>query len=764
MVIQQLRRLATGVVPVAALFILLLVSLYLMSAATQNSKEFGRLYFGLLLINILGLVTLVTLIAINLARLVRQYRHQVTGSRLTVRLVIMFVLLALAPVSVVYYFSIEFIQRGIDSWFDVRLEKTLSDALELSRTSLDARKLDLLKQTEQLAKEVALVSNEQSAALLNDLRSRIDAYELTLVNGNSHIISSSSADPAVIVPNIPGETIMRQLKQGLSYVAIEPVRRNALYVRVVVVIPATDPLVELRILQSLYPVSDRINILAESVQSGYERYNELTILREPLKFSFTLTLSLVLLLSLLTAVLAAFFSARRFVAPIRVLAIGTRAVAAGDYGKRLPLHSGDELGYLVQSFNDMTQKIAQARDEAYRSQQQAEGERAYLRAVLGRLSSGVLTLDKRCIVRTANAVARQILGIDLKGSIGNPLEHISNNHPYLAHLVNAIKGHLASGRQEWREEIVIFGGNGRQVLMCGGAALPGAGGRQAGYVIVLDDVTELVQAQRDAAWGEVARRLAHEIKNPLTPIQLSAERMRHKYLGMMDARDAEILDRSTHTIVEQVEVLKEMVKAFSEYAHSPQLRLVPVDINTLISEVLDLYRGDDTAIKFATDFEPGLPEIEVDSGRLRQLLHNLVKNAIEVAALESECHITVTTRSIQDSGLKMIELRVEDNGPGIPEEMLSHLFEPYVTTKPKGTGLGLAIVKKIVEEHGGVVWAENRPAGGASIIVRLPMALAIKQAIDNSDVSADAGTDIALPQASHQLTDRTDSTRQRRKA
>src|SRR3989304_7817530 len=308
MVIQQLRRLATGVGPVAALFILLLVSLYLMSAAPQNSKEFGRLYFGLLLINILGLVTLVTLIAINLARLVRQYRHQVTGSRLTVRLVIMFVLLALAPVSVVYYFSIEFIQRGIDSWFDVRLEKTLSDALELSRTSLDARKLDLLKQTEQLAKEIALVSNEQSAALLNDLRSRIDAYELTLVNGNSHSISSSSADPAVIVPNIPGETIMRQLKQGLSYVAIEPVRRNALYVRVVVVIPATDPLVELRILQSLYPVSDRINILAESVQSGYERYNELTILREPLKFSFTLTLSLVLLLSLLTAVLAAFFS------------------------------------------------------------------------------------------------------------------------------------------------------------------------------------------------------------------------------------------------------------------------------------------------------------------------------------------------------------------------------------------------------------------------------------------------------------------------
>jgi len=760
MVISRLRRLATGVVPITALFILLLVSLYLLSAATQNSEQFGRLYEGLLLINILGLVTLITLIGINLVRLVRQYRNQVTGSRLTVRLVVMFVILALAPVSVVYYFSLEFIQRGIDSWFDVRLEKALNDALELSRTSLDARKLDLLKQTEQLASEAALVPYEQAAQVINDLRNRSNAYELTLLTNNGHIIASSSADPTVIIPNLPDEAIISQLKQGLSYVGIDPIRDNALYIRAVVRIAVTDPTAEVRILQSLYPVSDRINILAESVQSAYDRYNELTVLRDPLKFSFTLTLSLVLLLSLLMAVLAAFFSARRFVAPIRVLAIGTRAVSAGDYGKRLPLHSSDELGYLVQSFNDMTQKIAQARDDAYRSQQQAEGERAYLRAVLGRLSSGVLTLDKRCIVRTANAAARQILGVDLKGCIGNPLDNISHNHPNLAHFVEAIKAHLSGGRQEWREEIVIFGSGGRQVLMCGGAALPGAGGRQAGHVIVFDEVTALVQAQRDAAWGEVARRLAHEIKNPLTPIQLSAERMRHKYLGMMDAKDAEVLDRSTHTIVEQVEVLKEMVKAFSEYARSPQLRLLPVDLNTVISEVLDLYRDDESKIEFHVKLATGLPRVEADSGRLRQLLHNLIKNAIEVADHDSGCQISVMTRSIHDGGLEMIELKVEDNGPGIPEEMLSHLFEPYVTTKPKGTGLGLAIVKKIVEEHGGVVWAENIPGGGASVTVRLPVVLAMKQSSAGS-VTPDQEADIT----SHQKTIAgTNTIKQRRKA
>ena len=735
MVIPGLRRLATGVFPIAALCVLLLVSLYLMSAATQNSEEFGRLYFILLLINIVGLITLITLIGINLVRLVRQYHNQVTGSRLTVRLVIMFVVLAVAPVSVVYYFSLEFIQRGIDSWFDVRLEKALNDALELSRTSLDARKLDLLKQTEQLGREVALIPNEQAAVALNDLRNRSNAFELTLFTNNSHIIASSSADPAVIVPDLPDESIISQLKQGLNYVGIAPIRDNELYIRAVVRIAVADPLAEIRILQSLYPVSDRINVLAESVQSAYGRYNELTILRDPLKFSFTLTLSLVLLLSLLMAVLAAFFSARRFVAPIRVLAIGTRAVSAGDYGKRLPLHSSDELGYLVQSFNDMTQKIAQARDDAYRSQQQAEAERAYLRAVLGRLSSGVLTLDKRCIVRTANVAARQILGVDLKGCIGHPVEHISQNHPYLAHFVNAIKTHLSSGRQEWREEVIIFGAGGRQVLICGGAALPGAGGRQAGHVIVFDDVTALVQAQRDAAWGEVARRLAHEIKNPLTPIQLSAERMRHKYLGMMDAKDGEVLDRSTHTIVEQVEVLKEMVKAFSEYARSPQLKLLPVDLNAVIGEVLDLYGGDDTRVKFKLDLASDLPRVEADSGRLRQLLHNLIKNAVEVADHDTECRITVITHCIHDAGLDMIELRIEDKGPGIPEDILSHVFEPYVTTKPKGTGLGLAIVKKIVEEHGGVVWAENILDGGASITVRLPIAVTARQFSEGGESS-----------------------------
>jgi nitrogen fixation/metabolism regulation signal transduction histidine kinase len=238
-------------------------------------------------------------------------------------------------------------------------------------------------------------------------------------------------------------------------------------------------------------------------------------------------------------------------------------------------------------------------------------------------------------------------------------------------------------------------------------------------VVVFDDVTTLIQAQRDAAWGEVARRLAHEIKNPLTPIQLSAERLRHKYLATMNKEDAELLDRSTHTIVQQVESMKKMVKAFSDYARPPQLQLQSIHPGILLNEVLDLYRGD-PRLKLALDIQHSLPRIEADAGRLRQLLHNLIKNALEASKLEV-VELDVSLRCAEETQCHFIELRLEDNGPGFPDEMAGQLFEPYVSSKPRGSGLGLAIVKKIVEEHGGILWANNREQGGASIGIRLPI-------------------------------------------
>jgi nitrogen fixation/metabolism regulation signal transduction histidine kinase len=721
MVPAALRRLLNGFFPILVLFLLLLVSLYLMSAATENSEQFGRLYFSLLLINVLGLVALLALIGTNLSRMIRQYRRGATGSRLTVRLMVIFVVLALVPVTVVYYFSLRFIQRGIDTWYDVRVEQAFDDALELSRLSLDDRKRDYLRKAQQLSEEFSLENDAQATLIIDQLRDQSGAVELTLLSPSGHIIAASSINPLAVLPHLPDEGAMRQARHGNPYIGIDPVPDIGLQVRVVITVPSAETLAGPRVLQGLFPVSDAINTLAGRVFSSYTKFKQLSYLRGPLKFSFTVTLSLVLLLSLLTAVWAAFFSARRLVAPIRVLAIGTRAVASGDYSRQLPMHSHDELGFLVRSFNDMTRRIAHARDEAEHSKQQAEGERAYLRAVLGRLSSGVLTLDNRNILRTANAAAGHIFGVDFKDYLGKPLMQVSHNYAILNQFVNAIRPNLQGGRREWREEVVLFGASGRQVLACGGALLPGVSERGAGSVIVCEDVTTLVQAQRDAAWGEVARRLAHEIKNPLTPIRLSAERLRHKYLKTMAPADAEVLDRATHTIVQQVELMEEMVKAFSDYARSPQLKLRVLDLNTIVSEVLDLYRGEAARVHFHTMLANNLPRLELDSGRMRQLLHNLIKNSLEASAVTQECHIEVHTACVSEAGRDMVEMRLNDNGPGIPRDMLGRFFEPYVTTKPKGTGLGLAIVKKIVEEHGGVVWAENPPDGGAAIVVRLPI-------------------------------------------
>ncbi|MEK7323281.1 MAG: ATP-binding protein [Pseudomonadota bacterium] len=700
-------------VPIVLLFGLLLVSLYLMARATQNSEEFGRLYVVLLVINVVLLVVLVVLIGANMVRLWRQYRAGATGARLTLRLVVMFVILAMVPVSMVYSFSVDFLRRGIDSWFDVRFEQALDDALELSRSVLDTRMRDLLRRSEAIADELTHVDDSQIASTLNELSADSEAGEMTLFTLNGRILSSTGGNPAKVLPTYPSEAIRLQLRQGVTYVGLDQIVGQGLNMRVVV------PVNGGRMLQVLYPVPERLATLTASVQDTYTRYDRLQYLREWLKFSFTLTLSLVWLLSLLTAVWAAFYAARRLVAPIRTLAIGTRAVAAGDYSRRLPLPSNDEFGVLVHSFNEMTGKIALAQEEARLSQGLAESERAYLEAVLGRLSSGVLALDGGHVVRTLNAAAGHILGVAANEVLGRTLDDLAASHPHLAGLVEVLSTQTRHPAREWREEITVFGAAGRQVLICGGASLPASGDAGAGTVIVFDDITELVQAQRNAAWGEMARRLAHEIKNPLTPIRLSAERLRHKYLKGMPPADADVLDRSTHTIMQQVDAMQEMVKAFSEYARSPKLERRALDMNRLLNEVLDLYRGH-SPVRWILELDPALPAVEADAGRFRQLLHNLIKNALEALAERGDAYVRLSTRRADHSGFPYVELRVDDNGPGFPAELVGQLFEPYVTTKHKGTGLGLAIVKKIVEEHGGMITAENTEYG-ACIVIQLPL-------------------------------------------
>ena len=732
--LATLKRLATGRTPAALLVVLLLAGLYLMSDATHSSTAFGQLYSWLLVINIAAALLLIGLIGKHLYRLVRQMKSRSPGTRLTSRLVVMFIVLAVTPVTVVYYFSLDFIQRGIDSWFDVRVEQALDDALELGRASLDMRMREVLHQTQQVSTELSDTTDALAPFALNDLRAKLDASELTLFSSSGHIIASSAAETAGIIPTLTDERTLLQLRQGKDYVGLDPIRDTGLHVRVAVLISDRLPVGDARILQALYPISERMNTLANSVQSAFAQYKELAYLRKPLKYSFILTLSLVLLLSMLTSVWAAFFSARRLMAPITDLVEGTQAVAAGDYRTRLPLSTNDELGFLVRSFNEMTHKIALAQSEVQRSQQHAEEQRAYLEVVLRHLSSGVLSLGHDLTLHTCNQAAGQILGIDVSTYLNRPLTELATEHGHSQHLVDVIGEHLQRGDSEWREELVLFGSAGRQVLMCRGTQLPELGEEAGGVVVVFDDVTALVQAQRDAAWGEVARRLAHEIKNPLTPIQLSAERLRRKYLATMSPKDADVLDRSTHTIVQQVESLKEMVKAFSEYARMPQINVDTVDLNHLVEEVLDLYRLERSDARLSADLDPKMPELQADSGRLRQLLHNLIKNALEATDNVADARISVSTRCLQEAACRFVELRVCDTGGGISDELLANLFEPYVTSKRKGTGLGLAIVKKIVEEHGGMVRAENIP-GGAAVTIRLPVREAKGQRVSRETTS-----------------------------
>ncbi len=716
-----MMRYLLGPVPAVVLSLVLLAALFLLTSTAHNAEVSAEFYLALLVVNSLGILALTALIGFNLWRLYRRWQARRIGSRLTLRLVGVFVVLALVPLSVVYYFSIQFLNKGVDSWFDVRVEQAIDDALLLGRTTLEAIKEDAVEQVQEGASRLADARTSiATIEILDEIREQAGYTEVSLYTQAGRIVASSSQEASSLVPDTPDESILSAIRKGNVHASLEPISASQQQLRVVVPVFSRDVGEHARALQVLKPLPLRYSRLADQVESASAQFKQMMFSRGPFKFSLMLTLTLVTLVATLLAVWAAIYVSQRLVAPLQELAEGTRAVAEGNYRKKLPVTTSDELGVLVESFNDMTRRINQAQNAVRRSQRETEDQRAYLETVLAHLSSGVLSFDRRCRLLTQNATARQILGPEFAEVKGRSVDEIKAASPRMEPFFSSIESAMRAGLSEWQADVAVFGARGRQTLMSRGTRVPGKGIWRGGYVVVFDDVTDLIQAQRDAAWGEVARRLAHEIKNPLTPIQLSAERIRRKYLDKLDDADRPTLDRATRTIAQQVESLQGMVNSFSKYAQPAQMRVEVTDLNHLVQDVAELHKGDDQPIPIRLHLAERLPSINADPDRLRQVLNNLIINARDALADTTAPEIRIATVGSENIGTGYVELCVEDNGPGVPEDMLDRLFEPYVTTKEKGTGLGLAIVKRIVEEHGGMLWAENHQPQGARVTIRLP--------------------------------------------
>lgn len=723
--------------------------------STANASRFAEYYDLLLLLNgVLALAMFVWVLGLSL-RMWRQFQRRAFGARLTARFALSFAVIGVVPGVAIYMLSVQFMSRSIESWFNVRVNAALEAGLNLGRAALDSQLAELEARGRAMLLELNRTSDADMALVLTRLRSAHSVSDAMVFTSNGRSIAYSTEGYGALLPELPPPSVMNQLRIARSYSAAESdetrgsVGRERLYLRVVLPMSSDASIDRLRgwttgdprWLQLIQPVPEQIAYNASRVQEGFRDYQELSLSRLGLRKLYGITLTMALLLTVFASVAVALALSRRLVRPLLTLASGTKAVSVGDY-RPLPEPPGnDEVGQLTRSFNAMTRQLGEARTMVERNRRQLERSNVYLESVLSNLSSGVLVFDELFRVTMFNQGAQAILHADLRQTVGRPLETVDSLIGFAAVIRHAFAAHEAvdSEAPYWTQRFELAlseeGGSGTDpqpaTLMARGTHLRVAE-RDNGYLVVFDDITELMSASRTVAWGEVARRLAHEIKNPLTPIQLSAERLAMKLADKLESDDARMLRRATQTIVDQVASLKQMVDEFREYARTPQAVMRPVDFNRLVTDVLALYGWDPVEHGASgaehwleVHLDPEAPLIMGDAAQLRQVIHNLLSNARDAIVEQAEQGKvrvrTVRTLTARADGTEQPALRfsVSDTGKGFAAHVQQRVFEPYVTTKSHGTGLGLAIVRKIVDEHGGRIDLGNRKEGGARVTILL---------------------------------------------
>ena len=698
---------------------ILVISLSFLIANSFQNDLSGQEHYWIIVATVVGISVLLLLVFINFAVLFRQYRRGEIGSKLSLRLISVFLLLNLLPLLMVYFFAVQFLNKGIDSWFDVRVEQAIDDAVLLGETSLEAIKQDMIKEMSQHTESIGnIFSAVDLSRRLNEIAERFDYSQVTLLSNNGQILASSFNTDNTLLRNAPNFEALAQIRNGNTFAEIESISDISQQLKVITPVYNSNIGVPPRALQAVKPLPLRYAKLAQTVESAKTQYNQMQFAREPLRLSLILTLTLISLASLLLSNLVSFFISRRIAQPLSVLASGTKEVAAGNLDMKLPVPSNDEIGILVSSFNDMTQQLNHARQIASLSQSETEAQREYLEALLANLSSGVISFNEALELESFNTRASKILNVDLSDDINEKIVNLRFKYENLTPFFEAIYHASSMAMSDWKDERTILGSKGKQFLIIQGKQLPH---QQKSTVIVFDDVTNLIHAQKEAAWGEVARRLAHEIKNPLTPIQLSAERIKNKFFKQLDKSDQAVLEKTTHTIVQQVKSLKNMVSAFSDYAQAINIEQKPVNINLLLEEIVELHQYSLNNCKIILNLDKNLPEIHSDSDALRQVFNNLILNATQAMSKQDLAELTIQSKKMHDQTGNYLQINIIDNGPGIKQELRDTLFEPYVSSKQKGSGLGLAIVKRITENLGGIIWAQENQPKGTQFIIKFPI-------------------------------------------